>query len=235
MVCDQLGPVAVIGDHQRQLDAALPGARAHAHPARGEGGDGIGQPPRPAVLAAPTGGHSTISPGSLFGASLTSARSPEVDAELAVEVAHGLRARRAARSAGRSRRRAAARSAAGSCRGRRRRRDACARGTPASEASRRPISRASGSWRNTGSPKVASVTNRSQRTSSKGAAVGIGPALVVAGDDGAAAHDARSPPARCRGCGPPAPAAPSRRRCRAARRSATPGSCRPHRGRAAPA
>ena len=35
------------------------------------------------------GGQSTISPGSLFGASLTSASSPEVDAQLAVEVAHG--------------------------------------------------------------------------------------------------------------------------------------------------
>ena len=61
-------------------------------------------------------------------------------------------------------------------------------GNAASEASSRPISRASGSWRNTGRPKVASVTNRSQRTSSKGAAVGSGAALVVAGDDGAPAR-----------------------------------------------
>ena len=45
----QAVPVGVIGNHQRQFDAALPGAGAHPHPARGERRDRIGKPPRPDV------------------------------------------------------------------------------------------------------------------------------------------------------------------------------------------
>ena len=45
----QAVPVGMIGDHQRQFDAALAGARAHPHPARGEGRDRIGKAPRPDV------------------------------------------------------------------------------------------------------------------------------------------------------------------------------------------
>ncbi len=43
-------PVAVVGDHQRQLDAALAGARPHPHPARRERRHRIGKPAGPAVL-----------------------------------------------------------------------------------------------------------------------------------------------------------------------------------------
>ena len=39
----------MIGDDERQLDAALAGALAHPHPARGEAGHRIGEAPRPAV------------------------------------------------------------------------------------------------------------------------------------------------------------------------------------------
>ena len=42
-------PVGVIGNHQRQFDAALPGAGAHPHPARGERGDRIGKAPGPDI------------------------------------------------------------------------------------------------------------------------------------------------------------------------------------------
>ena len=45
----QLVPVGMVGDDQRQLDAALLGALADAHPARGEAGDRIGKAARPAV------------------------------------------------------------------------------------------------------------------------------------------------------------------------------------------
>ena len=46
---DQLGPVGMVGDDERQLDAALAGARPDPHPAGGEGGQGIAQAPRPAA------------------------------------------------------------------------------------------------------------------------------------------------------------------------------------------
>ena len=133
------------------------------------------------------GGAMTISPGSLSGASATRRMSPRSMPSDDVEVAHRFERAVQPDRACRSRRRAAVRSAAASCRGRRRRSGACGRQRWRRSASRRPISRASGSWRNTGRPKVASVTNRSQGTSSNGAVVGIGAALVVAGDHGAAA------------------------------------------------
>ncbi len=43
----QLRPVDVVADHQRQFDAALPGAGAHIHPARGIGKDRIAEPLHP--------------------------------------------------------------------------------------------------------------------------------------------------------------------------------------------
>ena len=87
MVCDQLGPVAVVGDDQRQLDAALAGAGAHAHPARGEGGDGIGEPPRPAVLQ--RRGRAEHDLTRQLARSVADQRQPaEIDAELGVEGAH---------------------------------------------------------------------------------------------------------------------------------------------------
>src|SRR3546814_16785155 len=46
----ELVPVGMVGDDQRQLDIALTGALADSHPARGHGGDRIGQAPRPAVV-----------------------------------------------------------------------------------------------------------------------------------------------------------------------------------------
>jgi hypothetical protein len=39
----------MVGDDQRQLGAALPGAGAHAHPARGHRRDRLGEAARPAV------------------------------------------------------------------------------------------------------------------------------------------------------------------------------------------
>ncbi len=43
-------PVGMVGYDERQLDQMLPGARAHAHPARCQAGDGIGETPRPRLL-----------------------------------------------------------------------------------------------------------------------------------------------------------------------------------------
>src|SRR3546814_1870059 len=43
-------PVGMVGDDQRQFDHPLPRTLAHAHPARGHRGHGIGQPPRPAII-----------------------------------------------------------------------------------------------------------------------------------------------------------------------------------------
>ena len=48
-VCGQLGPVGMVGDDQRQLGAALAGAGAYAHPARGHRRHRIGEAARPAV------------------------------------------------------------------------------------------------------------------------------------------------------------------------------------------
>ena len=46
----QAVPVGVVGDDQRQLDAALARAGAHAHPARRERGHRIGKAARPELL-----------------------------------------------------------------------------------------------------------------------------------------------------------------------------------------
>src|SRR5262245_43905302 len=46
---DELAPIGVVRDHERKLDALLARSRAHPHPARGESGDGVRQPARPAV------------------------------------------------------------------------------------------------------------------------------------------------------------------------------------------
>src|SRR5262249_21241859 len=40
-------PIRVVGDHERQLDPALPRPRAHPHPSGRESPDRIGKPPRP--------------------------------------------------------------------------------------------------------------------------------------------------------------------------------------------
>ncbi len=54
-------PIGVVGEDQRQLDIALPGTLAKAHPARCHRGDRIGQPPRPAIVER-RGGHRMIRP-----------------------------------------------------------------------------------------------------------------------------------------------------------------------------
>jgi len=48
----QVVPVRMVGNHERQLDAALARAGAHAHPARSKSGDGIWKLTRPDVLNA---------------------------------------------------------------------------------------------------------------------------------------------------------------------------------------
>ena len=70
----QLVPVGVIGDHQRQLDAALPRPLADAHPARGEAGHRLGKA-RAQRSAMADGGHSTISPASCLRAAPAAGRS----------------------------------------------------------------------------------------------------------------------------------------------------------------
>ena len=46
-------PIAMIGDDERQLDAALTRSSPHAHPAGSEGGERIGETPRPQILDSP--------------------------------------------------------------------------------------------------------------------------------------------------------------------------------------
>ena len=168
---------AVVGDDQRQFDAALLGALADAHPAGGEARHGIGKAPRPAVgkgrgRADHDGaGEIALRPPS----TVAGCRSPRSMPWLSIIVAE-LRQRAVDdRSACRSRRRASAGSPAAPCRAHRRRPDGCARETAATRvraAWRSP--RVSGGWRNTGRPNVASVMNTSQRDRLEGRAGRVG-------------------------------------------------------------
>ena len=64
MVPVQLVPVGMVGDHQRQLDAALSRPlRAPASSREANADDRIGQPARPAVLRSAEGGAMTICAG----------------------------------------------------------------------------------------------------------------------------------------------------------------------------
>ena len=172
----ELGPVAVVGDDERQLDAALAGAGADLHPAGGEGDQRVGEAADPGALegrgraeddlagevagaAAGEGGVGEVAEGDAAGGVVVAEA-----AERAVEVDRGVVAGGAEE----------ARSAAAPCRGRRRRRGGCARGTGrASGGAWRSRARAAG-WRKTGRAKVASVMKMSQGTGSKGAQVGSG-------------------------------------------------------------
>ncbi len=86
---DQLGPVGVIGDDQRQLDAALAHAALDAHPARGEGRHGVGEAARPAIVHGRRRAEDEGA-GQLGGLHVGhGADIAEVDAETLVELAHG--------------------------------------------------------------------------------------------------------------------------------------------------
>ena len=47
---EQLRPVGMIGDHERQFDTGLAYASPDAHPARGKPGDRVAEPARPTVV-----------------------------------------------------------------------------------------------------------------------------------------------------------------------------------------
>ena len=171
----QLVPVGVVGNHQRQLDAALPRPLAHPHPARGQAHHRLGQPPRPAVgdrrgrrqhdaarpaPPSPPPWPAAGRPARTPSASYTPHSGASAPCRKIGAVPAGLPA--------------AARSAAGTCPARSSRRHGCAPGNSATLASSRPISAAAGGWRNTGRAKVASVTNTSQGTGTNGVAGRVG-------------------------------------------------------------
>ena len=63
----ELGPVAVVGDDERELDAALAGAGADLHPAGGEGDQGVGEAADPGALEGRGGAEDDLA-GEVAGA-----------------------------------------------------------------------------------------------------------------------------------------------------------------------
>ena len=184
----QLVPVGVVGDHQRQLDPLGFRSLAHTHPARGEAHHRVGQPARPTIGDGRRG---------VRARSHRSARPwppPSLDAGRRAECPcvsyawhSGISApcRWIGPSQPASRRSAnqplalAERVAADDV--------GCARGNSRTLSSSREASPSAGGCRNTGSPKVASVTNTSQGDRLEAAAGRIRHPLVVAGDNRPAA------------------------------------------------
>ena len=81
----QAVPVGVVGDHQRQLDAALARARAHAHPARGESRAPDRESAATRRSCSADGGQSAMAPASsALLAPRTSSQLAEIDAALCV-------------------------------------------------------------------------------------------------------------------------------------------------------
>ena len=72
-LCDgggELGPVAVVGDDERELDAALAGAGADLHPARGHADDRVGEAADPGALEGRGGAEDDLA-GEVAGAALS--------------------------------------------------------------------------------------------------------------------------------------------------------------------
>ena len=87
MVAVKPVPVGMIGNHQRQFDAALARARAHPHPARGERRDRIGKAPRPEIGGGADGGASVMVPArSAFFMPCTGRSSPSAMPRLSIVV-----------------------------------------------------------------------------------------------------------------------------------------------------
>ena len=63
----ELGPVGVVGDDERQLDAALAGAGADLHPAGGEGDERVGEAADPGALEGGGGAEDDLA-GEVAGA-----------------------------------------------------------------------------------------------------------------------------------------------------------------------
>ena len=171
----ELVPVGMVGDHQRQLDAALLRPLPDAHPARGHRHHRIGQRPRPAVGRWPRAAPARSAPASaaLF-APVTGRSGAQSIAERAHRGRRAPSARRAGRSAGRNPPCAAARSPAGICPAHRRRPDAPAPGTAPANAAAVRSHRHRADGGRPAAPKVASVMKMSQGTGSNGAQVGSG-------------------------------------------------------------
>ncbi len=78
----------MVGDDQGQFDTPLAGPGAHAHPARGEGGQGIGEPARPAVGDGGGRGDDDLS-GEVHAAGVSHRRQrPQIDAIARIEGVH---------------------------------------------------------------------------------------------------------------------------------------------------
>ena len=67
-------PIAMIGNHERQLDPALTGARPNPHPAGGEGAERIGEAPRPEILDLPRRAQHDLAREGRIGAARASGR-----------------------------------------------------------------------------------------------------------------------------------------------------------------
>ena len=80
----------MVGDDERQLDVALAGALAHAHPSAGHGGDRIGQPAAPAIVQRAGRADDDAAAQRVLRMIGHEAQLAEVDAERLVQPAHPL-------------------------------------------------------------------------------------------------------------------------------------------------
>ena len=83
---DQLRPIDVIGNDERQLDAALAGPAANAHPAAGEGVDRIAEAARPAIAKRRRRTHHDAAEHRFLVGARNRAHVAEIDAELLVKL-----------------------------------------------------------------------------------------------------------------------------------------------------